>query len=167
LVDTTTLIVIATVVQTIVLTITLVVFMLQFRSQEKSIREAAYQGLMGRYNDMIAALAAKPEVAKVMMTTLPWGTSFSDDEASAWGHLLMAYGIIEEAFLLYTRKWIDEDNWLQWSAFLEVLAKSPIFVRMQTATIGTFDPRFEKYVLKILEKRVSTGEKATRESSSS
>jgi len=35
------------------------------------------------------------------------------EDASVVSHLIMGYGIIEEAFLLYEKKWIDEENWLQ------------------------------------------------------
>ena len=153
MVDATTLIVISTIVQTIVITITLIVFLLQFRSQVTAIKEASIQGLMGRYNDLIGHLADKPDVAKLLLDTMPGGRSASKEEAAVWGHMLMAYGIIEEAYQLYAKKWIDETNWLQWSAFLEVLAKNPLFVAMQQATVGTFDTRFEAYVRQILSKR--------------
>jgi len=64
LVDTTTLlVVISTVVQTIVLGVTLIVFVFQFRSQERVIKESSYQGLMGRYNDLVSTLVDRPELA--------------------------------------------------------------------------------------------------------
>ena len=53
MVDAATLSLVATFVQTGVITLTLVVFILQFRSQEKAIKEASYQNLLGRYNDFI------------------------------------------------------------------------------------------------------------------
>ena len=53
LVDSTDLIIIASVVQTIVITLTLAVFIFQFRSQEKAIRKSSYQNVMGRYTDYI------------------------------------------------------------------------------------------------------------------
>ena len=135
------------------ISITLIIFILQFRSQEKAIKESAYQGLMGRYNDLMGNLGGKPEVARILMDSLPGGTSASNEEAAAYSHLLMAYGIIEEAYLLYAKNWIDEENWLQWSAWLEILANSPMFVAMQKATSGTFDKRFENYVIGKLEKK--------------
>jgi hypothetical protein len=152
LVDTTTLIVISTVVQTIVITITLIVFILQFRGQEKAIREASYQGLMGRYNDLVHTLVENPENAMLIMEPLvevDSGTrKMTKEDAALFGQFLLAYGIIEEAFLLYKKKWIDEDTWRQWSAFLEGLAAHPRFARMWTRTTGTFDRDFEEYVSK-------------------
>jgi hypothetical protein len=53
LVDAATLSLVATIVQTLVITLTLIVFISQFRSQEKAIKEASYQNLLGRYNDFI------------------------------------------------------------------------------------------------------------------
>lgn len=155
LVDTTTLIVVSTIAQTVVITITLVVFIFQFRSQEKAIREASYQGLMGRYNDLVHTLVEKPETAILLMAPMvdvEDGTpKMTKEDAALFGQFLLAYGIIEEAFLLYKRKWIDKDTWDQWSAFLEGLASHPRFARMASRTTGTFDKDFERYVSKILE----------------
>jgi len=155
MVDASTLIVFSTIAQTIVITITLVVFIMQFRSQEKSIRESSYQGLMGRYNDFIRTLVEKPELVKLLIARMPGEKleQVSEAEAAVYGHLLVAYGIIEEAFLLYSKKWIDEETWLQWSAWLESLSNAPQFARIHTATSGTFDTNFQAYVSKILSER--------------
>jgi len=154
LVDATTLIVISTVAQTVVISITLIVFVLQFRSQERAIKEASYQGLMGRYNDFIRTLVEKPVLAKFLVDQMQ-GTDISSDEATVYAHLLVAYGIIEEAFLLYSKKWIDEDTWSQWSAWLVAISESPQFIRVHERTTGTFDKRFEDYVSKVLADNVS------------
>ena len=45
----------ATGVQTVVISLTPVVFIFQLRSQEKAVREASYQNLLGRYNDFMMA----------------------------------------------------------------------------------------------------------------
>ena len=157
MVDTTTLIVTSTLVQTAVITVTLIVFILQFRSQEKSIKEASYQGLMGRYNDFIGVLVEKPELTQLMMGQMIADPSkgMSREDAEVFAHLMVAYGIIEEAYSLYVKKWIDEDNWLQWSAWLEIMCKHPLFPQMVKATSGTFDPRFEEYVSKSMQKQRS------------
>lgn len=158
MVDTTTLIVISTIVQTIVISVTLVIFILQFRSQEKAIRESSYQGLMGRYNDFISMLVEKPQLARLLMQRIREvdGKSITDEDASVVGHLLAAYGIIEEAYLLYKKKWIDEDTWLQWSAWLETLAMQPVFRSIHKATAGTFDKEFQDYITtKILKESAS------------
>jgi len=66
LVDSTDLIIITSVVQTIVISLTLLVFIFQFRSQEKSIKEAAVQNVMGRYTDYIGMLVEKPELSRLL-----------------------------------------------------------------------------------------------------
>jgi hypothetical protein len=122
-----------------------------------AIRESSYQGLMGRYNDFVRTLAESPVLAKMMMASM-WGDKsleVTEEEATVYGHLLVAYGIIEEAFLLYKKRWIDEDNWLQWSAFLESITKLPEFALIHSGASGTFDGDFEKYVSKILSNRVA------------
>jgi hypothetical protein len=150
LVSATTLIVISTVVQTVVISVTLVIFILQFRSQEKAIKESSYQGLMGRYNDLIQALIEKPHLAKLLISQIPGANpdGVTDEEAQTYGHILLAYGIIEEAYLLYKKKWIDEDTWHQWSAFLQSLSVQPSFRGIHEATAGTFDRGFEDYISK-------------------
>jgi len=153
LVDQTTLIVLSTIVQTIVISLTLVIFTLSFRSQERAIREASYQGLMGRYNDLIGTIADKPELTRLMMGGVPGEKAplVSDEDAAVFAHLLLAYGIIEEAFSLRKKKWIDEENWQQWAAFLRVIAGHPLFETMHNRTRGTFDPGFEVFVRQVLE----------------
>jgi hypothetical protein len=154
LVDQTTLIVISTIVQTVVITLTLIIFTLSFRSQEKATREASYQGLMGRYNDLIATIADKPDIIKIMMTDsggLDPGVSKKD--AEVYAHLIHGYGIIEEAYTLRQKKWIDEENWQQWAAFLRALARHPLFEPMCNRTHGTFDPGFEAFVQTVLKEQ--------------
>jgi hypothetical protein len=153
LVDQTTLIVISTVVQTIVISLTLVIFTLSFRSQEKATRESAYQGLIGRYNDLIATIADKPEVIQIMMGGASRGkpVELSKEDAAIYAHLIHAYGIIEEAYILRQKKWIDEENWQQWAAFLKGLSKLPLFAPMCERTRGTFDPGFETWVAGVLK----------------
>lgn len=145
MVDITTLIVISTVTQTIVITITLIVFILQFRSQEMAIKEASYQGLLGRYNDFIRSVVENPELARFFLDASE-AEKVSNEEARIYAHLLVAYGILEEAFLLYAKKWIKEDDWQQWSAWLVALSRRPEMKRIHERTKGTFDKRFEEYV---------------------
>jgi hypothetical protein len=153
LVDQTTLIVISTIVQTIVISLTLVIFTLSFRSQEKATRESSYQGLIGRYNDLIATIADKPELIQVMMGGVSGGkpVNLSKEDAAIYAHLIHAYGIIEEAYILREKKWIDEENWEQWAAFLKVLSRHPLFAPMCERTRGTFDPGFEAFVGEMLK----------------
>jgi hypothetical protein len=168
LVDATDLVIVATLVQTIVITLTLLVFIFQFRSQEKAIKESSYQNLMGRYNDFIMMQVDKPELNKLfvqrMSEFLNVGSEVSPERSSVYTHLLIAYGILEEAFLLYAKKWIDADTWEQWAAWLKVLLQNAEFVHIHAATHGMFDKRFQDYVSKILkEEEVHKGSKKKNE----
>lgn len=151
---------ISTIVQTVVITITLIIFILQFRSQEKSIREASYQGLMGRYNDFIRGMVDSPALARLL---LEHPTDVSADEATVYAHLLVAYGIIEEAYLLYIKKWITKDEWNQWSAWLVSLARREELREIHDRTVGTFDPNFEDYVSRILKETESAEKKESKQ----
>ena len=77
----------------------------------------------------------------------------SSEDATIYGHLLVAYGIIEEAFLLHQKGWIDTGTWDQWAAWLKNLSAQPQFRQILAVTAGTFDPRFEEHVSKILAEK--------------
>jgi hypothetical protein len=158
LVDSTDLIVLASVVQTVVITLTLGVFIFQFRGQERSIRESAVQNVMGRYTDFVKMLVEKPELARLRTfvegISLPEGTTLeklSPEEDVIYAYLLLGYGMLEEIFLLYKKKWIDDPTWAQWSAFVEKMCSHPLFARVHRVSRGTFDPEFEEYVAKMIK----------------
>jgi hypothetical protein len=160
LVDSTTLIVIASIAQTVVITLTLGVFIFQFRSQEKAIRESAYQNVQGRYTDYIRMLVEKPELAKLLRFNqdgdrskgaAPADMSPEDQVISAY--ILLGYGIMEEVFTLYKKKWIDEETWQQWATFLKAYTTFPLFARVHEGTAGTFDRQFEEYVTKLMKEK--------------
>jgi hypothetical protein len=162
LVDSTTVVVLATLAQTVVITLTLLVFIFQFRSQTQAIRESSYQSLLGRYNDFIMTLLDKPELSKILINRIRGedATGVSPEQARVYAHMLLAYGIMEEAYLLYAKKWMDEDNWQQWASWVRSMAKSSEFKQVHEVTIGTFDKGFQDFVSKVLsektdEKRVS------------
>ena len=125
-------------------------FVLQFRSQERAIKEASYQGLVARYNDLISTLVDKPELALSLFTAVGMpGEILKDatkDDAAVCSHLLLAYGIIEEAYVLHRKSCINEADWQQWAAFLDRLSKHPMFSTIHRMTVGTFDKDFEDYV---------------------
>jgi hypothetical protein len=56
-------------------------------------------------------------------------------------------------YLLYSKKWIDEEMREQWSAFLKILSRHPLFDRIHGRSRGTFDKRFEDYVSEIMEQK--------------
>jgi len=154
--ETTEIVILTSLVQTIVITLTLMVLIFQFRSQEKAIKESAYQNLMGRYNDFMMTQAQRPELNKLLRDQLHGSrakTRVTLEDTAVIVNLLIAYGIIEEAFLLYSKRWIDEESWLQWAVWLKDLAKHPRFVQIHERMRGQFDKRFEDHVSKVLEKK--------------
>jgi hypothetical protein len=147
MVDSTTLIVTSTVVQAAVITITLVVLILQFRSQERAIREASYQGLMGRYNDFITGVVQNPTLFRSLLGS----DDISPEESLVFGNLLVVYGIIEEAFLLRSKNWITENEWKQWSVVLSAILARPQMKTMIDRTKGSFDGKFEEYTDRVFK----------------
>lgn len=159
MVDSTDLIIITSVVQTVVISLTLLVFIFQFRSQERAIKESAVANVMGRYTDYIGMLVERPELAKLldfdeaMRPLEEEGTlqKMSQEEQTLTAYLLLGYGIFEEVFSLHKKKWMDDETWSQWSAFLKRMTKQPAFRRIHRGTGGTFDKDFQDYVSKLIE----------------
>jgi hypothetical protein len=147
MVDYTTLIVASTIVQAAVITITLGVLVLQFRSQERSIREASYQGMIGRYNNFVTGVVQNPTVFRSFLGN----NDISPEESLIYGNLLNVYGIIEEAFLLRAKNWISEDEWKQWSVVLSAILARPKMKAMLEGTRGSFDGRFEEYTARMFK----------------
>jgi hypothetical protein len=157
LVDSTDLIIITSVVQTVVITLTLAVFIFQFRSQERSIRESAVQNVMGRYTDYVRMLVERPELARLVQFAEGErnvdGASvdkLSPEDEAIYAYLLLGYGLFEEVFSLYKKKWMDEDTWQQWAAFLQRIVAHPLFKRVHNRSTGTFDRDFQELVSKLM-----------------
>jgi hypothetical protein len=148
LVDSGTLTLIATIVQTVVITLTLLVFIFQFRSQEKALKEASYQNLLGRYNDFMMTAEDTDNVlfARLMGDDVP-----SDPgDLAIVRRLLLSYGIIEEAYELYKKGWIDDESWEQWNTWLKAISRHPHFVRIHNATQGMYDKEFQDHVTRLI-----------------
>ena len=147
-VDSASLTLVSTFVQTVVITLTLVVFIFQFRSQEKAIREASYQNLLGRYNDFMMNWTDDEDLLLNRLVA-PGGELDKKDLSTIRRHLL-SYGIIEEAYELYKKGWIDEESWEQWNSWLRALAGHPHFGRLHAAAAGMYDKDFQEHVTRLL-----------------
>lgn len=150
LVDAATLSLLSTMVQTAVLTLTLVVFIFQSRSQERAIKEASYQNLLGRYNDFIMSSGEADSL--LFSRLLTQGERDLDPKETALvRRLLISYGIIEEAYELYKRGWIDRESREQWNSWLKALVKSPHLATIHRSSAGMFDKDFQEHVTQLLE----------------
>jgi len=69
---------------------------------------------------------------------------------TARNYLMLLYGLFERTHLLYRKKWIDQETWNQWSTFLEVVAKHPLFKDVHRTGEGMYDKPFMEYVSNIL-----------------
>jgi hypothetical protein len=142
-------VVLITLGQTIVLTLTLVIFIFQFRSQNLAIRDAAYQKTLDDFTDSISLLVQRPELAKLvdeLDPSRPGQTPMTPERRTVFGYMILQYSLFERVYLLYTKKWVDEDTWSQWYAWLKTMAKHPVFVEAHRRSEGTFDKEFQKLV---------------------
>jgi hypothetical protein len=151
--DITDPIVLITSAQTIVLTLTMVIFIYQFRSQNEAIKDAAYQKALDDYTDSISLLVERPELGRIIdelgRASLPSGSKLqgmSGEERAAFGYMLLNYSLFERVYLLYAKKWIDEDTWSQWHAWLKTMAKHPTFQEVHRRSQGTFDKAFQNLI---------------------
>jgi len=157
--DITDPVALSSIVQTAVVTFTLVIFILSFRSQDKAIKEAAYQKALDDYTDSIRMLIDKPELRKLQVelarTTAPRTGmgSGSPEDMIIRNYILLLYGLMERIHLLFRKNWIDKETWGQWSAFLEILARHPMFLEVHRSSEGMFDKPFQEYVSNILNRK--------------
>ncbi|HEX9612563.1 MAG TPA: hypothetical protein VGA05_03000, partial [Candidatus Bathyarchaeia archaeon] len=79
--------------------------------------------------------------------------SYSREEMVIRNYVIMLYGFFERIHFLYRRKWIDEDTWKQWAAFLEVVAAHPVFRDVHQSSREMFDKPFQDYVSGILSRK--------------
>ncbi|HEX4920042.1 MAG TPA: hypothetical protein VFV92_04810 [Candidatus Bathyarchaeia archaeon] len=148
----------STIVQTIVLTLTLVIFTFSFRSQNRAIREQAYERVMDDYGDALRLLLEKPELYQFQADLFNRGNrslggeqrSFTREDLAIRNFVVMMYGFFERVHFLYRRKWIDEPTWKQWAAFLAVVADHPVFRDVHQSSAEMFDKEFVDYVSSIL-----------------
>jgi len=161
LVDISDPVVWSTLVQTVVLTLTLLIFIFSFRSQNKAIKEQAYQKVMDDYGDAMRMLSERPELYAFQLelfnatrrTPEREQKSYTRDEMVIRNYVVMLYGFFERVFFLYRRKWIDEDTWRQWAAFLEIVALHPVFRDVHQSSGEMFDKPFVDYVANILNRK--------------
>ena len=148
----------SSIVQTIVLTLTLVIFIFSFRSQNRALREQAYERVMDDYGDALRMLLEKPELYQFQAELFSRSNrspgreqkSFTREDLAIRNFVVMMYGFFERIHFLYRRKWIDEKTWKQWAAFLAVVANHPVFRDVHQSSVEMFDKEFVEYVSSIL-----------------
>jgi hypothetical protein len=151
-------VVLATIVQTVVITLTLLIFILSFRSQDKAIREQAYQRVMDDYGDIMRRLSDTPELYKFQIELFntigrpltSGGKELTREDMVARNYVIGMYGFFERLHALYRRKWIDQDTWRQWAAFLNLMARHPLFKDVHESSKEMWDQPFVEYVDGIL-----------------
>jgi hypothetical protein len=145
-----------TIVQTIVLTLTLIIFILTFRTQNKATRDAAYQKVLDDYSDSMKMLVERPELnsIQVELAKITRSGDLSDrtpEQLLARNFVLLLYGIFERLYMLYLKKWIDHETWIQWEKFLKTIAKHPLFEEVHHTSEGMFDKPFQDFVSEIIK----------------
>src|SRR5712692_4499771 len=151
----------STIVQTVVLTLTLVIFIFTLRSQNKTIKEQAYTKVMDDYGDSMRMLSERPELYAFQLelfnatrrTPGREQKSYTREEMVIRNYVVMLYGFFERIHFLYRRKWIDEETWRQWAAFLQVVAAHPVFKDVHLSSREMFDKPFQDYVSGILKRK--------------
>jgi hypothetical protein len=146
----------STVVQTIVLTLTLVIFIMSFRTQNKATREAAYQKVLDDYSDSMKMLVERPELSSIQieLSKITRAANLSNrtpEQLLVRNYVLLLYGIFERLYMLYLRRWIDRETWIQWERFLTTIAKHPLFEEVHHMSEGMFDKPFQDFVAEIIK----------------
>jgi hypothetical protein len=153
-------VVLSTIVQTAVVTLTLVIFILSFRSQNKAIQEQAYQKVMDDYGDAIRRMSEIPELYRFQLEIFnraqlgrPVSKTPTREDMVIRNYVVEIYGFFERLYALYRRKWIDEDTWKQWAAFLGLMASHPVFREVHESSQEMWDKPFVDYVTEVLNRK--------------
>jgi hypothetical protein len=151
--DITDPVVLITLAQTIVLALAMVIFIYQFRSQNEAIKDASYQKVLDDYTNSIALLVEQPELASLIdqlgeasRAAGPKFDKLAPEKSTVFGYMLLNYSLFERVYLLYAKRWIDEETWIQWHSWIKVMAKHPMFQEVHRRSEGTFDRGFQKMV---------------------
>jgi hypothetical protein len=124
----------------------MIVFIYQFRAQNLAIKDAAYQKALDDYTDSIALLVQRPELASTIEEigeiTRAAGAPASKikvtpERGAVFGYMMLSYSLFERVYLLYAKKWIDEDTWNQWHAWMKLMCKHPMFQEVHNRSEGT------------------------------
>ncbi len=131
----------------------MIIFIYQFRAQNLAIKDAAYQKTLDDFSDSIALLIQKPELAPLIEELGPLipgrgpeSIKLTPERAAVFGYMLLSYSLFERVYLLYAKKWIDEDTWSQWYTYMKFMAKHPMFQEVHRRSEGTYDREFQKLV---------------------
>jgi hypothetical protein len=154
-------VVLSTIVQTIVLTLTLLVFIFSFRSQDKAIKEQAYQKVLDDYTAIIKMPLDIPELFSFQVELFNRAgrpirgenKTISREDLIIRNYVIMMYGFFERLHFLYRRKWIDEDTWKQWAAFLKLMATHPVFREVHQSSREMWDKPFVDFVNNLLDQK--------------
>ena len=128
-------------------------------------REQAYDRVMDDYGDALRMLLEKPELYQFQAELFSRSNrspgreqrAFTREDLAIRNFVVMMYGFFERIHFLYRRKWIDENTWKQWAAFLRIVADHPVFKDVHQSSVEMFDKEFVDYVSSILtEKRLKS-----------
>ena len=135
---------------------TLLIFILSFRSQNKAIQEQAYQKVLDDYSDIIRMQATTPELYRFQLELTNRlgqgreGAQYTREDMIIRNYVIMIYGFFERVYFLYRRKWIDQDTWKSWAAFLQLMATHPVFKEIHETSTEMWDRPFVEYVESLL-----------------
>ena len=145
-------IIVLTIAQTVILTLTMVVFIFSFRSQNLAIKDAAYQKALDDYTASISMLAQSPDlrhlIDEMRADTAPGSEAapLADKDRAVFSYMLLNYSLFERVYLLHAKKWIDDETWGQWHAWMKDMARHPMFQEVHNRSQGTFDRSFMELV---------------------
>lgn len=110
--------------------------------------------MLDDYSDSISLLVDKPELGTLIEDISMRGDPehperkvlLNKENRVVFGYMLLNYSLFERVYLLYARKWIDQETWKQWHAWIKGMARHPMFQEVHHRSHGTFDTKFQALV---------------------
>ena len=142
--------------QTIVFMTTLLVLAFQERQQVKALRFDAYARCQADYCTLIRMLAENQSLHSIYDTMIEaspgrwkW-EKYDPKEKQVYNFLELNLELLERVYVLRHERWIDEETWQHWDAWLQDLASVPLLEDVWRDNAGMFDSLFMRRVRELL-----------------
>jgi len=122
------------------------------RLQTEAMRQAEYLRCQIDFTEtmrlMIQAGLHKPIYDNLLRAGSAFAgwANYTYDEKQCYAYIEMIYELFERVFVIWKDRWIPDDEWQRWEAWMLDVIRHPLFSDVHRDNLGMFDPRFEKYI---------------------
>jgi hypothetical protein len=105
-------------IQTVVVVLTLVGVIWQLRQFNRNMQNDAYAKVVEDYCRVSHALIERPHLNKLFYSDHVDFAALDSAQQDFYNYLAIFMGVLERAYLLFRKGWIDEQTWSTWERWL-------------------------------------------------